>query len=105
MTASNSIRKRQDILGVPIDVITWSEAIGRITTWAAARASRVVFICNVHTVITARESPTFAAALESADMATPDGAPIAWLLRRAGYVNQERINGPDLMWGCCRKAA
>ena len=31
-------------------------------------------------------------------MATPDGAPIAWVLRHKGAKNQQRINGPDLMW-------
>lgn len=31
-------------------------------------------------------------------MVTPDGAPVAWAMRRAGFQNQERINGPDLMW-------
>jgi hypothetical protein len=35
---------------------------------------------------------------ESADLTTPDGAPVAWVLRRIGHRDQERINGPDLMW-------
>ena len=34
-------------------------------------------------------------------MATPDGAPVAWMLRRLGQADQERINGPDLMWRYC----
>jgi N-acetylglucosaminyldiphosphoundecaprenol N-acetyl-beta-D-mannosaminyltransferase len=34
-------------------------------------------------------------------MATPDGAPVAWLLRQTGFPDQERINGPDLMWRYC----
>lgn len=39
-----------------------------------------------------------------ADMSTPDGAPIAWMLRRLGYPAQERINGPDLMLHYCAHA-
>ena len=38
-------------------------------------------------------------------MATPDGAPIAWMLRRLGFKGQARINGPDLMWRYCKQAA
>ena len=34
-------------------------------------------------------------------MATPDGAPVAWMLRRLGHAGQQRINGPDLMWRYC----
>jgi len=30
-------------------------------------------------------------------MATPDGAPIAWMLRRLGFPDQPRISGTDLM--------
>ncbi len=30
-------------------------------------------------------------------MALPDGAPVAWMLRRQGYQSQGRISGPDLM--------
>jgi N-acetylglucosaminyldiphosphoundecaprenol N-acetyl-beta-D-mannosaminyltransferase len=37
-------------------------------------------------------------------MATPDGAPVAWLIRKLGKVVQERINGPDLMWHYCDSA-
>jgi N-acetylglucosaminyldiphosphoundecaprenol N-acetyl-beta-D-mannosaminyltransferase len=38
-------------------------------------------------------------------MATPDGMPVAWVLRSLGYLGQERINGPDLMDRVCRAAA
>ena len=30
-------------------------------------------------------------------MATPDGAPVAWMLRRLGIADQQRVSGPDLM--------
>lgn len=91
------------ILGVPIDAVSWPEALDRIFTWSSSRESRVVCICNVHSVVTASKDRTFGAAVSSADMATPDGAPIAWMLRRAGYGSQERINGPDLMWRFCEE--
>jgi N-acetylglucosaminyldiphosphoundecaprenol N-acetyl-beta-D-mannosaminyltransferase len=38
-------------------------------------------------------------------MVTPDGAPVAWMVRRLGYSDQQRINGPDLMWKYCALAA
>lgn len=40
-----------------------------------------------------------------ADLVTPDGAPVAWMLRRQGVTGQQRINGPDLMWRYCEQAA
>lgn len=98
-------RTTERVLSTPIDVINWSAAIGRIAEWAKLRESRYVCICNVHSVVTASQDGVFSSALASADMATPDGAPVAWMLRKQGHVRQERINGPDLMWRYCEDAA
>ena len=86
------------VLNTPIDVLDWSTAIERLTSWGGNRKSAIVCICNVHMTITATQNIALAKVLEAADMVTPDGAPIAWALRRAGFRGQERINGPDLMW-------
>lgn len=93
------------VLGVPIDVLGWDAALSRISTWAAARESRYVCICNSHSVVTAGQDAAFGRIIEAADMATPDGAPVARMLRILGSPAQQRINGPDLMWKYCEQAA
>src|SRR5271166_4648779 len=98
-------RIREHVLGVPIDVSNWSETINCIFEWARRRESRTVCVCDVHSVVLARRSSTHANAIRSADLVTPDGAPVAWMLRRKGHGGQKRISGPDLMLACCRKAA
>lgn len=90
-------RKTGLVLGVPIDALSWDRALELVTGWGAARESRYICICNVHSVVTARE-PGFLRVLNQADLCTPDGAPVAWMLRRVGFADQQRINGPDLMW-------
>lgn len=90
-------RKGAPVLEAFIDALSWDEAIGLITQWGAAHQSRYVCICNVHSVVTTTTDVEFKIAVNNADMATPDGYPIAWALRRLGYPGQERINGPDLM--------
>ena len=90
-------RKGEAVLEAFIDALTWEDALRQVTQWAAARESRYVCICNVHSVVTTTNDVEFKIAVNNADMATPDGAPIAWALRRLGYPAQERINGPDLM--------
>lgn len=91
-------RQTFSVFGSPIDVISWREAVSRISDWAAARESRYVCICNAHSVVTATDDAAFAAAVRRADMATPDGAPVAWLIGKQTGQAQQRINGPDLMW-------
>jgi len=88
---------------VSIDVITWDSALSQLGTWAANHESRYVCICNVHSVVTASQDAAFGRVVRAADMATPDGAPVAWLMRKLGHVDQQRINGPDLMWKYCEQ--
>ena len=102
---SASGRMREHVLGIPVDILSWNEAVDYIFEWALQRRSRTVCICNVHSVITARRDPAHADAIRSADLVTPDGAPVAWMLKQKGHRDQERIDGPDLMWRCCRKAS
>lgn len=86
------------LLGTRIDAVSWEQAVARIVRWAVAGEARIVCLCNVHSVISARHDPALRAAVDSADLATPDGAPLAWLMRKRGYAEQQRISGPDLMW-------
>jgi len=92
------MRRGAHVLDTHIDAIGWDEVISRIASWAAHRQSRVVALCNVHSVVTASQEPTFQTVLSQADLALPDGAPVAWALRREGFSEQQRINGPDLTW-------
>lgn len=98
-------KKTAAVLSAPIDVLTWEHALARISRWAARRESRYVCICNAHAVVTAGQNAAFGRVVKEADMATPDGAPVAWMLRKLGYMDQQRINGPDLMWKYCEQAA
>lgn len=102
--ASNN-RQVLPVLGAPIDVLDAGTAVARISAWAQRRESRVVCICNVHSVVTASHDSSFMQVIAQADMATPDGAPVAWMLRRQGAVAQPRVSGPDLMLDYCAHAA
>jgi N-acetylglucosaminyldiphosphoundecaprenol N-acetyl-beta-D-mannosaminyltransferase len=99
------MRKVERVIGAPIDVLDWSTALSRLQDWASRRESRYVCICNAHSVVTTSQDPAFGKAVNEADMATPDGAPVAWMLRKLGHAGQARINGPDLMWRYCGLAA
>lgn len=93
------------VLSTQIDALTWETAIDRIVNWAHARESRYVTICNVHVVVSAWRDAAYRAIINASDLAAPDGAPVAWMLRRRGFAGQSRINGPDLMWALCARAA
>lgn len=98
-------RHTVSVLRASIDAVDWDTALARIAGWSAKRESRYVCICNAHSVVTTRQDPAFGRVVKEADMATPDGAPVAWMMRKLGVKDQQRINGPDLMWRYCAQTA
>jgi N-acetylglucosaminyldiphosphoundecaprenol N-acetyl-beta-D-mannosaminyltransferase len=100
----NIERKTALVLKSPVDALSWDEALAHIMVWARRRESRYVCFCNVHSVVTASRDFAFRSVVEEADLAAPDGGPVAWMLRRLGFSGQQRINGPDLMWKYCQLA-
>jgi N-acetylglucosaminyldiphosphoundecaprenol N-acetyl-beta-D-mannosaminyltransferase len=98
-------RRRALVLGAPVDLLTKDEAAHRVMHWATSGESRMVCLCNVHSVVTAHEVDCHRDALQGADLVAPDGAPVAWMLRWTQGSEQARVAGPDLMWTCCGQAA
>ena len=92
-------RRTLPVLGTPIDVIDMAQAVQRIAGWAADAQSRVVCLCNAHSVVTAQRDPAFGDALAQADLAAPGGAPVAWMLRRQGASTPPRVGGPASLPG------
>ena len=85
------------ILNSRIHPITNHEATQLIIAWAAAGDKRYVCAANVHMVMEAYDSTDFKDVVNSADLVTPDGMPLVWVMRLRGYKQQERVYGPTLM--------
>jgi N-acetylglucosaminyldiphosphoundecaprenol N-acetyl-beta-D-mannosaminyltransferase len=93
------------VLSIPIDAIGFGQAQTQVLIWGHARQSRYVVLANVHVVVTAAHKPAFGAVVAAADLVTPDGAPVAWMLRKLGHGGQERVSGPDLTWALLGRCA
>lgn len=64
---------------------------------ASNSAGGYVCLCNVHVLTHALHDHGFRRVLSAAAIRFPDGAPVAWLLRRTGHTHARRIGGPDLL--------
>ena len=93
------------VLGVPIAVTSLAEAAASVEQWARERRRSYVCLVNVHVIETAQRSPELMEALRAADLALPDGAPVAWAATRAGSWKTARVAGSDLMAEVCRRTA
>ncbi len=93
------------ILGMRVDATSYEDAATRILTWARAGESRYVSVATVNNVMQAYDDPVFAAAMDGADLVTPDGMPLVWGLRALGVPGATRVYGPDLTPIVCALAA
>jgi N-acetylglucosaminyldiphosphoundecaprenol N-acetyl-beta-D-mannosaminyltransferase len=96
--------ERRKILGIGVDATSYEDATARVTEWALRGESRMVCLGVVASVMEARESASYRAALESADLVTPDGMPLVWMLRGLGASAASRVYGPDLTLRVLRSA-
>jgi N-acetylglucosaminyldiphosphoundecaprenol N-acetyl-beta-D-mannosaminyltransferase len=93
------------VLGAEIDPLAPKAAQDRILSWGRKRESRYVVLANAHVVVSASQDAAFGQVVNGADMATPDGAPVAWMVRKLGYPAQPRVSGPDLTWELLKRCA
>lgn len=90
------------ILGVRVDDVTLDEAVGLIEQMIAARQPRQIVTVNPEFVMEAQRNPAFAAVLQQAALAVPDGTGISLAARWLGQPLRGRVPGIDL---CERLAA
>lgn len=88
---------RQKVLSCFVDATSYTAAAKVISGWACNSESRYICIANVHVVMEAWDSIVFRGAINTADLVTPDGMPLVWLLRLKGQYKQQRVYGPTLM--------
>jgi N-acetylglucosaminyldiphosphoundecaprenol N-acetyl-beta-D-mannosaminyltransferase len=94
----------QKVLNVPIAALSFAEQIQLILDWANSRQSKMVCVANVHMLMEAHWKPLFARVLADADLRTPDGMPLVWMMQLLGVAKPERVAGMDIFQALCQKA-
>ncbi|MCS7003016.1 MAG: WecB/TagA/CpsF family glycosyltransferase, partial [Dehalococcoidia bacterium] len=85
------------VLGVRVDDVTYEETIALCRAWIAQGGSHQIATVNPEFVMLARRDPAFAATLEAADLAVPDGVGLLLACRWAGAPLREAVHGVDLL--------
>lgn len=73
------------------------QTVSTILEWARFSSSRYVCIANAHMLMEAFDSNEYKKIINNADILTPDGMPLVWMIRLKGQRKQERVYGPTLM--------
>lgn len=90
------------VLDFPITALRFDDQVQTILKWARRRESRTVYVANVHMLIEAHWNPEFATVLRNADIVTPDGMPLVWMMRKMGALSQDRVAGMDIFLALCQ---
>ena len=91
------LSRSTDIAGVPFQVTDLPTAVA----WTLFRASRpeqggvAVRLANAFCVTLANQRPDYLELLRTRGVNLPDGAPVAWAMRRAGEQDAGRVRGPS----------
>ncbi|MFZ1028815.1 MAG: WecB/TagA/CpsF family glycosyltransferase [Limnoraphis robusta] len=91
------------VLSSAITALRFEDQMETILHWASRHESRMVCVANVHMVMEAYWQPKFAQILHNADLVTPDGMPLVWMLKKMG-VPQDRVAGMDILLRLCQLA-
>ena len=85
------------VLACPITVATPTQLIDEVFRLAEMRKGSYVTFTNVHMLMEAQNNPQFARVVAEADMASPDGAPVALFMNKYYGLNQERMPGMAIL--------
>lgn len=80
------------------------DVVHRIGTWIAKRRHTYVCVTGAHGIVEAQRNPAVMEAHSRAGLIVPDGMPLVWMGKAKGYIDTQRIYGPDLMLEICKEA-
>ena len=94
-----------NVIGTPVTALLFDTQIKIILDWASNYESRIVCVANAHMLTEAYSHPELSNILKSADLVTPDGMPLVWMMRLMGVGKQDRVAGMDILLSLCQLAS
>jgi N-acetylglucosaminyldiphosphoundecaprenol N-acetyl-beta-D-mannosaminyltransferase len=96
VASAAGIRTR-DILGVPIAMTDYAQAMDVMDAMVDQRERGYVCAAPVHAIMVAQDDPDMYAALRRSTLTVPDGMPLVWAANMLGERLPDRVYGPELM--------
>ena len=91
------MKSNKKVIKSLISIGKYQEFISNILQLSSKNKSSYVCISNVHMTIEAYLDESFSEIVNDADMATPDGMPLAKAMKLLYGIDQDRVAGMDLM--------
>jgi len=85
------------VLGIGVSAIDMAAAIRIVGQWIDHGERAYVCVTGVHGIMESQRNEALRRIHNDAGLVTPDGMPMAWLLRLGGHRGTDRVCGPELM--------
>jgi N-acetylglucosaminyldiphosphoundecaprenol N-acetyl-beta-D-mannosaminyltransferase len=95
---------RTNILGVGVSATNMHEALNETEMLLRRGSQGYICVTGVHGVMEAQKDRSFRSILNDSFLTTPDGMPLVWLGKFAGFKKMDRVYGPDFMLGLCGRS-
>ncbi len=93
---------RVNVLGVGVHSLNLRTAVTALQSAIETKTKGYVCVTGVHGVSEAQTDTAFRSILNRAFLNTPDGMPMVWMGRMAGFRDMDRVYGPDLLVEVCK---
>lgn len=97
--------KTKLVIGTQVHCVEYKTLQDSLLTLSKQAKAAYICFANVHMLMEAYDLKEYQAIVNSADIVTPDGMPLVWMMRLKGQKNQERVYGPTLMLQVLEAAA
>ncbi len=87
------------VLGMRVDATSYRQAAETILALAEPGAGGITCVATVHMVMEAHDSESFRKLVNAAELVTPDGVPLVWMLRALGLPQAQRVYARSLPVG------
>ncbi len=104
MAEKNSLPKRVEVMGVPVDPWTMAQTVGRTKELVESGAFAHLIGVNADKLLQMRDDPWMDACVRRCEVVNADGASMVMAARRLGSPVPERVAGVDLMAELCALA-
>lgn len=105
LQADTTTTDRVDVLGIHVSVTDLDDTVERFARWIDRGERHLVCVSDVNALLHARADEWLTEVYNTAGLTVPDGMPLVWAGRRAGFDRMARVAGPDLFERVMAEAA
>jgi N-acetylglucosaminyldiphosphoundecaprenol N-acetyl-beta-D-mannosaminyltransferase len=102
---SLSRHARVDVLGIHVSVTDMDDTVETFDRWIARDERQLVCVSDMNALLQARADERLTALYNTSGLTLPDGMPLVWAGRKAGFDRMARVCGPDLLERVMAEAA